>query len=86
MVEQAEAADSHGDAELVLTGKAGTHGFLARTRGGVQVAVVFEAPIAKLWPEYREGQTLRVLGGVWREKRAQLELKVWTEVFVVSPA
>jgi hypothetical protein len=34
-----------------------------------------------------EGQTLRILGGVWKEKRTQLqlELKAWTEVFVVRP-
>jgi hypothetical protein len=85
MVEQAATADGHGDAELVMTGKAGTHGFMARTRRGFEVAVVFEAPIATLSPECLEGRTLRVLSGVWKEKRAQLELKAWTEVFVVSP-
>jgi hypothetical protein len=68
-----------------MTGKAGSHGFIARTRSGSEVAVVFEAPIAKLWPECVEGRTVRVLGGVWKEKRGQLELKAWSEVFVLSP-
>lgn len=85
MVEPAAPADGHGDAELVMTGKAGNHGFISRTRSGSEVAVVFEAPIAKLWPECVEGRTVRVLGGVWKEKRGQLELKAWTEVFVLSP-
>jgi hypothetical protein len=49
----------------------------------LDVAVVYEAPVASLLPEYSEGQTLRVLGGVWREKRTQLEIKAWTEVFVL---
>jgi hypothetical protein len=26
---------------------------------------------------------LRVLDGVWKENRSQLEIKAWTEVFVV---
>jgi len=36
--------------------------------------------------EHVEGQVLRVLDGVWKDKRTQLELKAWTEVFVVKEA
>ena len=85
MVEEAALADGRGDAELVMTASKGNHGFAARSCGGLQVAVVYEAPVARLLPECVEGQTLRVLGGVWKEKRTQLELKAWTEVFVVPP-
>ena len=85
MVEEAALADGRGDAELVMTASKGNHGFAARSCGGLEVAVVYEAPVAKLLPECVEGQTLRVLGGVWKEKRTQLELKAWTEVFLVPP-
>ena len=84
--EEAALVDGRGDAELVVTAKAGDHGFLARSRAGADVAVVYEAAIAKLLPEYVNGQVLRVLDGVWGEKRTQLELKAWTQVFVVKEA
>ena len=84
--EEAALVDGRGDAELVVKAKAGDHGFLARSRAGAEIAVVYEAPVAKLLPEHLEGQVLRVLDGVWREKRTQLEIKAWTEVFVVKEA
>lgn len=82
--EEAALVDGRGDAELVVQAKAGDHGFLARSRTGAEIAVVYEAPVAKLLPRHVEGQVLRVLDGVWKEKRTQLELKAWTEVFVVK--
>jgi hypothetical protein len=82
--EEAALVDGRGDAELVVMATAGDHGFLARARSGVEVAVVYEAAVAKLLPEYVEGQILRVLDGVWKEKRTQLEIKAWTEVFVLK--
>jgi hypothetical protein len=82
--EEAALVDGRGDAELVVTASAGDHGFLARSRAGAEIAVVYEAAVAKLLPEYVDGQVLRVLDGVWKEKRSQLELKAWTEVFVVK--
>lgn len=84
--EEAALVDGRGDAELIVQAKAGDHGFLARSRTGAEIAVVYEAPVAKLLPEHVEGQVLRVLDGVWKEKRTQLELKAWTEVFVVREA
>lgn len=84
--EEAALVDGRGDAELVVQAKAGDHGFLALSRTGAEIAVVYEAPVAKLLPEHVEGQVLRVLDGVWKEKRTQLELKAWTEVFVVKEA
>lgn len=82
--EEAALVDGRGDAELVAQAKAGDHGFVARSRTGAEIAVVYEAPVAKLLPEHVEGQVLRVLDGVWKEKRTQLEIKAWTEVFVVK--
>lgn len=81
--EEAALVDGRGDAELIVKEKAGDHGFLARFRSGAEIAVVYGAPIARLVPEYAEGQVLRILNGVWKEKRAQLELKAWTEIFVI---
>lgn len=82
--EEAARADGRGDAELVLTALAGDHGFLARSRAGSEIAVVYEAPVARLLSKHVEGQTLRVVDGVWKERQTQLELKVWSEVFVVN--
>lgn len=82
--EEAALVDGRGDAELVVTAKAGDHGFLARSRAGAEIAVVYEAAVARLLPELVDGQVLRVLDGVWKEKRSQLEIKAWTEVFVVQ--
>jgi hypothetical protein len=81
--EDAALADGRGDAELVVTMPPGEHGFIARSRAGAEVAVVYETMIAKLLPALNDGHVLRVLDGVWREKRSQLELKAWTEVFNV---
>ncbi len=86
VAEEAALVDGRGDAELVVSAKAGDHGFIARSRSGAVVAVVYEAPVAKLLPAHVDGQVLRVLDGVWKEKRSQLELKAWTEVFVVEEA
>lgn len=84
--EEAALVDGRGDAELLVGAKAGEHGFLARTRVGADVAVVYEAAVVKLLPEHVEGQVVRVLDGVWKEKRSQLEIKAWTEVFVLREA
>ncbi|MHB1330307.1 MAG: PD-(D/E)XK nuclease family protein [Gemmatimonadales bacterium] len=80
--EEAALVDGRGDAELIVTAKPGEHGFLARSQRGIEVAVTYEAGVAKLLPALVDGQVLRVLNGVWREKRSQLEIKVWTELFV----
>jgi hypothetical protein len=84
VAEEAALVEGRGDAELVVKGMANDYGFLATSHAGVEVAVVYEAPIAKLLPELGEGRVLRILGGVWKEMRAQLELKAWTEVFVLT--
>lgn len=83
--EEVALVDGRGDAELVVKAKAGDHGFLAASRTGAEIAVVYEAAVASLLPEHVDGQVLRVLDGVWKEKRTQLEIKAWTEVFVVNP-
>jgi hypothetical protein len=81
--EEAANVEGRGDAELVVQAMAGDHGFLARSRNGAEIAVVYDAPIARLLPELFGGQVLRVVDGLWQERRRQLELKAWTEVFVV---
>lgn len=84
--EEAALVDGRGDAELVVTAKSGDHGFLARSRTGAEIAVIYETSVKRLLDEHVNGQVLRVLDGVWKEKRTQLELKPWTEVFVVKEA
>jgi hypothetical protein len=84
--EEAARADGRGDAELVVHAKAGVHGFVARSRAGADIAVVYEAPVAKLLPATVEGHVIRVLDGIWRQGRSELELKAWTEVFIVNDA
>jgi hypothetical protein len=81
---EAALVEDRGDAELVVKAMAGDNGFLATSRTGAEIAVVYEAPVARLLPELVEGQVLRILSGVWKEIRAQLEIKAWTEVFVVT--
>jgi len=81
--EDAAFDNGRGDAELVVKAKAGNNGFLAYSRTGTEIAVVYEATVASLLPERIDGEVLRVRDGVWKEKRTQLELKAWTEVFVV---
>jgi hypothetical protein len=83
--EEAARNDGRGDAELVITARAGEHGFLARSQNGAEVAVVYEAALSKLLPDHMEGQVVRVLDGVWKEKRSLLELKAWTQVFLLTP-
>ncbi|MBE7483089.1 MAG: PD-(D/E)XK nuclease family protein [Polyangiaceae bacterium] len=82
--EEAALVDGRGDAELVVKAQSGDYGFLALSRTAAEIAVVYEAPVAKLLPELVEGRVFRVLDGVWKEKRTQLEVKAWTEVFVVA--
>jgi len=65
-------------------GVAGDHRFLASPRTGSEIVVVCEAPVASLLSEHVEGQTLRVVDGVWKERETQLELEMWSEVFVVN--
>lgn len=84
--EEAALADGRSDAELVVIARAGNHGFIARSRAGAEVAVVYETAVAKLLPKNIDGQVLRVLDGAWKENRSQLEIKPWTEVFVVNEA
>lgn len=81
--QQAAHVDGRGDAELLVKANAGDHGFLASSRAGTEISVVYEAAVAKLLPAHIEGRVLRVLDGVWHEKRTQLEIKAWTEVYLV---
>jgi len=81
--EEAALVNGRGDVELFVAGKAGQHGFHARTRTGTETAVVFEASVGKHLAGWGEGQVIRVIDGVWGGAQTQLELKSWTEVFLV---
>jgi hypothetical protein len=76
--------DGRGDAELIVTASAGEHGFLARARSGIELAVSYDRPVASLLPTVVAGQVFRVVGGEWTKTRSELEIKPWTEVFVMN--
>jgi hypothetical protein len=78
-----EDAARRGDVEVVALTARGDHGFLARSRVGADVAIVYDASIARLIPKHVEGQALRILDAVWAES-GSLEIKAWTEVFTVE--
>ncbi len=81
--EDAALSDGRGDVEVVVKANAGGHGYIACARNGAEIAIVFDSSVAKLLSDYVDGQVLRILNGVWKERRTQLEIKAWTEVFVV---
>ncbi len=80
----AAVASERGDAELLVKARTGEHGFLAVSRSGTEIAVVYEAAVGTLLPKQVEGQVLRILDGVWRDRNKVFELKVWTEMFLVA--
>ncbi len=84
--EEAARLDGRGDAELVVTAKAGEYGFLGRSGAGAEVAVTYDAAVGRLLPPLVDGRTVRILEGVWKERESQLEIKTWTEIFVVAAA
>lgn len=72
------------DVGVVTEGGPGPHGFLARDPKGKQVAVVHSAAVASLVPTFAAGASLRILNALAREKGSEIEIKPWTEVFVVK--
>lgn len=83
LAEEAARAEGRGDAELTISSAAATHGVLARDAAGHEVAVVYEPAVASLLPALSPGRRVRVLDGVWRERGKEIEIKAWTEVFVL---
>lgn len=83
LAEEGARSDGQGDAELVVVGQPGPNGFLARDNGGAEASVVHEVAVAAQVPPIGAGQTLRVVDGVWMVKRKELEIKAWTELYLV---
>jgi hypothetical protein len=81
------AATSRGPAPQTLLAREAGSPFLAararviRSPASAQLSDC--SSVAKLLPAVEGGHALRVLDGLWREKRSQLELKAWTEVFAL---
>ncbi|MEQ1564182.1 MAG: PD-(D/E)XK nuclease family protein [Myxococcota bacterium] len=84
LAEQAARAEGRGDAELTVVGEVTTHGVLAKDLAGHEVAIVYEPAVASLLPSLVPGRRMRVLDGVLREKGKEIEIKAWTEVFVLG--
>lgn len=84
LAEEAARGEGLGDAELTVASPPGVHGFDAQRRGGADVAVVHEAAIQAMLPALAEGQMIRILDGVSGEKGRELEIKAWTEVYLIE--
>jgi hypothetical protein len=82
--EETALLHGRGDVELAVEKGGWDHGFVARSRTGVEIAVVYQHLVARLLPERTDGLVLRVLDGVWVRTCSQLEIKAWTEVYVVT--
>lgn len=75
-----------GDAELVAQARSGQYGFVAQSSSGARIAVVYQPAVFALLPVIAEGQVVRVLDGVWQAEGTELEVRPWTEVYVVNAA
>ena len=82
--EENARAEGRGDAQLTVSGAQGPHGFLARDRASNEVAVVHEAAVASLVPALQVGKVVRVVNGLRKEKGKELEIRAWTEVYLVG--
>lgn len=71
------------DADLVVVSAPGKSGFLGRTTAGSEIGVVHLPAMESLLPSLEVGQTARVLDGSWNEDRSVLEIKPWTEVYLI---
>lgn len=80
--EEIARTEGRGDAQLTVSGAQGPHGFLARDMSGNEVAIVHEAALASLVPALGVGQVVRVVDGLRKEK--ELEIRAWTEVYLVG--
>jgi hypothetical protein len=83
MAMEAARPEGRGDGELIICGVAGTHGILAKNAAGHEVAVVYAPAVAGQLPPLAPGRRVRVLDGVWRGSGKELEIKAWTEVYVL---
>jgi len=73
------------DVELVVTGQAGSHGFTGEDRDGTDIAVVHEAPVASFLPSRLAPKArLRLAGCKRGPSDGEVEVKAWSEVFVVA--
>ena len=75
--------DHGGDVEVVIVGVPTATGFLA-ARSGNEVFVVHDASILALLPQLEVGQRLRLVDAAIRDRGAAIELKPWTEVYLVT--
>ena len=84
--ESAPAVASAGscDIEVTVASPPVATGYSATLRNGRELAVVFEAAIGATLPAVSTGARLRLLDALRRDS-ASIEIKPWTEVYVVSP-
>ncbi len=85
-VDTGTVSDGNLDLEVKVVSEPGSAGFLAKSRTGRDVAVVHNAAIRSLLPAVRPGDVIRVVGGRGMQDSKELEIKAWTEVYLVNIA
>lgn len=77
--------DGVADVEVMVSSPPTKHGFLGTTSVG-EIAVVYEEAIAGMMPTVAVGDRLRLVDAVGRKGASEVEVRVWTEPFVVGRA
>lgn len=85
LAESATRTTAWRDIEVVITGATGPHGFVGKDRAGKDIAVVHEPPVASLLAgPLRPGLRLRLVGCKRGSEPSEVEVKAWSEAFVVG--
>lgn len=72
------------DVQAVIESEPQAHGFRAIRSDARPFAVVCEAGVGNELPQLRRGATIRILDGAWRKPNDELEIKPWTQVFLLA--
>jgi hypothetical protein len=80
----AEPASAGRDCELDVVTVPGPHGFIGASGAGREVAVVYAEGVKQSLPAFGAGARVRVVGATPRAPGTELEVRPWTEVFVVG--
>jgi hypothetical protein len=69
------------DVELKIASSPTATGYRACRTDGVELSVVFDAPIGVGLPEVQVGESIRLVDAFLRTSGRELEIKPWTELY-----
>jgi hypothetical protein len=72
------------DVQVVIESEPQAHGFRAIRSDARPLSVVYEAGVGNDLPQLTRGATIRILDGAWRKPDDELEIKPWTQVFLLA--